>query len=167
MRAFVMCLAVALSFLIDTIIFTRLNFFGIRPDTLLILVVIFAILGGASRGVIAGVAGGLAVDIMFGVYIGLTSLMYLIIGVLAGIFYKRYYANNILLPAFVVAAGVIIKESLTGLFLMLVGSEFNFALMLVRYIVPSALMTAGISIPLFLLFRYLFARQTKRRARYE
>ncbi len=167
MRAFVMCLAVALSFLIDTIIFTRLNFFGIRPDTLLILVVIFSILGGASRGVIAGVAGGLAVDILFGVYIGLTSLMYLIVGVLAGIFYKRYYANNILLPAFVVGAGVIIKESLTGLFLMLLGSEFNFALMLVRYVAPTALMTAGISIPLFLLFRYLFARQTKRRARYE
>ncbi len=167
MRAFVMCLAVALSFLIDTIIFTRLNFFGIRPDTLLILVVIFSILGGASRGVIAGVAGGLAVDILFGVYIGLTSLMYLIVGVLAGIFYKRYYANNILLPAFVVGAGVIMKESLTGLFLMLLGSEFNFALMLVRYVAPTALMTAGISIPLFLLFRYLFARQTKRRARYE
>ena len=162
-----MCLAVALSFLVDTIIFTRLSFFGIRPDTLLILVVIFSILGGASRGVIAGVAGGLAVDILFGVYIGLTSLMYLIVGVLAGIFYKRYYANNILLPAFVVGAGVIIKETLTGLFLMLVGSEFNFALMLVRYVVPAALMTAGISIPLFLLFRYLFARQTKRRARYE
>ncbi len=167
MRAFVMCLAVALSFLIDTIIFTRLSFFGIRPDTLLMLVVIFSILGGASRGVIAGVAGGLAVDILFGVYIGLTSLLYLIVGVLAGIFYKRYYANNILLPALVVGAGVIIKESLTGLFLMLVGSGFNFALMMVRYIVPAALMTAGISIPLFLLFRYLFARQTKRGARYE
>ncbi len=116
---------------------------------------------------VAGVAGGLAVDILFGVYIGLTPLMYLVVGVLAGIFYKRYYANNILLPAFVVGAGVIIKESLTGLFLMLVGSEFNFALMLVRYVLPAALMTAGISIPLFLLFRYLFARQTKRGARYE
>ncbi len=167
MRAFVMCAAVALSFLIDTIVFTRLSFFGIRPDTLLILVAIFSILGGASRGVIAGVAGGLAVDILFGVYIGLTSLLYLIVGVLAGIFYKRYYANNILLPAIVVGAGVIIKESLTGLFLMLIGSEFNFALMLVRYVAPTALMTAGISIPLFLLFRYLFARQTKRGARYE
>ena len=167
MRAFVMCAAVALSFLLDTIILTRLSLFGIRPDLLMALVVIFAILGGASRGVIAGVAGGLALDVMFGVYIGLTSLEYLIVGVLAGVFYKRYYANNILLPAFVVGAGVIIKESLTGLFLMLMGSEFNLALMLIRYIVPTALMTAGISIPMFLLFRYLFARQTKRRARYE
>ncbi len=167
MRAFVMCLAVALSFLIDTIIFTRLDLFGIRPDTLLILVVVFSILGGASRGVIAGVAGGLAIDIMFGRYIGLTPLMYLIVGVLAGVFYQRFYSNNILLPAFVTGAGIVIKEALTGLFLMLIGSEFNFALMLVRYIVPTALMSAGISIPLFLLFRYLFARQTKRGARYE
>ncbi len=167
MRAFVMCVSVALSFLIDTIIFTRIDLFGIRPDTLLILVVLFAILGGASRGVIAGVIGGLAVDVMLGVYVGLTPLLYLIVGVLAGLFYKRYYANNILLPAFVAGAGVILKEALTGLFLMLMGSRFNFALMMVRYVVPSALMSAGVSIPLFLLYRYLFARQTKRRARYE
>ncbi len=39
MRAFVMCLAVALSFLIDTIILTRLDLFGVRPDLIMSLVV--------------------------------------------------------------------------------------------------------------------------------
>lgn len=167
MQALIMCLSVAFSFLVDTIVLPRISLFGIHPDTILIMVVLFAILGGGTRGVLAGVVAGLAVDVLFGMYIGLTALLYLMVGVLAGVFYSRFYANNFLLPALVCGAGVILKETLTGLFLMLMGAGFNLAAILVRYVVPSALLTAAVSIPLFLLYRHLFAKQTRRRGRYD
>lgn len=165
MRALVMCVSVFVGFLLDTIVFSRLGVYGVQLNTLTILVVLFSILCGAYSGAAAGIAGGLLVDIMFGQHLGLSSLQYLIIGILAGIFYNRYYADNVLLPAIVVGASSILKEILSALFMLLLGVQFDLAIIMIRYVVPCAIVSAAVAIPLFLWYRHIFAPQIKRRGR--
>src|SRR5690554_3164606 len=75
---------------------------GTQPDTLMILVTCFALLAGSNTGMMIGLVGGLLQDILYGNFIGMSALHYMIIGYIIGIFYEKIFIDKVVIPLILV-----------------------------------------------------------------
>ncbi len=100
------------AFYLDSFLFARFHLFGIRPDCLLALLVSLGVLLGQSDGLILGLVAGLLSDVLFGRAVGLGAVAYMLAGVAGGLFYKKFYADNIVIPAATAAVCAFGKEHL-------------------------------------------------------
>ncbi|HHU79014.1 MAG: rod shape-determining protein MreD [Caldicoprobacterales bacterium] len=121
---------------------------GTQPDTLILLVVCFGLLGGSAYGMLTGITGGLLQDILYGGPIGLNALQYMIIGYLVGVMYERIFLDRIILPAFFAFCGSLLRGLMMMPYLYFSRAEIplNYGFTLV--VLPEALYTA-ILMPLF------------------
>lgn len=148
-----------MNMMMQTLLFPRLDTagVGIAPDTLLILCVCFGALGGGLTGTWVGLFGGLMLDVLFATTIGYNALVYTLLGFLAGTMKERFNTYAIWagpLMAFVGYLGMQMLNMICIYFIMRLG--FDFWYNLGRYILPSALMTGIVALPIHLLLRLLF-----------
>lgn len=155
--------AILLCMFLDSIVFARINLFEIRPDAMLAATISYAILTGSFSGAVFGAAGGLLMDTLFGRSLGLYAMLYLIAGITAGYFYKKFYADNLIIPAAAAAAAGFIKDLILAFLVFVGGARFGFAGILIRYIVPSALMTGLFCTLVHLVLKPALLTQVKRR----
>ena len=107
MRRFALPLAFLTGIYLDSILFCRLNIGGIRPDALLVVIVSAGVLLGSVKAGIMGVGIGLFMDVLFGPCIGLNAIAYMVAGVTGGLFYQKFYADNVVVPAMVAAVSAL------------------------------------------------------------
>lgn len=148
---------------LDSVVFARINLFDIRPDAMLAATVSFGILQGSLFGAVYGAIGGLLMDLLFGTSLGLYSALYLVAGLGAGFFYKKFYADNLIVPAAAAAVAGFVKELALAVIKMAGGAQFSFAGILVRYIVPCAILTGVLCALMHIALKPQLARQVKRR----
>ena len=136
-----------------------LQVFGIKPDTLMVLVCCFGLLGGSYYGLFTGLAGGLLQDILYGGSIGVAAFQYMIIGYLMGLLYERIIPGKVLIPALSVFCGSVVR----GLFMMAylyfsrLQISVNVGLSLV--VLPEALYSALFMPLIFFLMSLLFRQR--------
>lgn len=148
---------------LDSMFFARINILGIRPDAMLATVVSFAVHTGSAAGAGLGVAGGLIIDLLFGRNIGLYGAIYLCAGFGAGYFYKKFYADNVIIPAASAAVLGVVKELLLALIVRLGGARYSFLNVFLRFILPSALLTGLLCALFHALLKPLTVPQIQRR----
>lgn len=154
---------ILLCLFLDSIVFARINLFEIRPDAMLAATVSYAVLTGSFSGAVFGAAGGLVMDTLFGRSLGLYAILYLIAGVVAGYFYKKFYADNLIVPAAAAAAAGFVKDLTLAFLVFAGGARFGFAGILIRYIVPSAIMTGLFCTLIHIVLKPALLTQVKRR----
>ncbi|HWR23009.1 MAG TPA: rod shape-determining protein MreD [Feifaniaceae bacterium] len=148
---------------LDSVVFARLNLFDIRPDAMLAAAVSFGILQGPMFGAVYGAVGGLLMDLFFGTGLGLYGALYLSAGLAAGFFYKKFYADNLIVPAAAAAAAGFLKDFMLALLKAAGGARFPFAGILLRYVLPCAILTGVLCALTHIVLKPLLARQVKRR----
>jgi rod shape-determining protein MreD len=79
--------------------FSRVELLHVSPDILPALVVCMGLLGGSLAGAVSGFAIGFFVDCLLVEALGITSLVLLGIGYLAGLFRERFEIHSSLVPA--------------------------------------------------------------------
>ncbi|MDD3919553.1 MAG: rod shape-determining protein MreD [Eubacteriales bacterium] len=163
MKRWIMPIGILLCVYFDSIFFAKLNIAGIRPDVMLAFVVSFSILEGPLMGAVLGGAGGLLMDILFGRALGVYAALYLIAAVAAGVFYGKFYADNVVIPAVTAVIAGIAKDLVLALIVLAMGTKFQFAMLLVQYILPCALSTGVMCLLIHLLLKPMVARQVARR----
>ena len=146
---------------LDNIVFTQLNIADIRPDMIMAYTVTLSILIGSTRSQFICGGVGLFYDILLGKYLGLNCAVYVTAGLLAGFFFRKFYTDNVIFPAVVTLMLAFIRENFLALVAAISGIRFNYALMLVAYIIPCALFTAVMSIPLFAISKPLLSQYGK------
>lgn len=154
---------ILLCMLLDSIVFARVNLFDIRPDAMLAATVSFAVLTGSGSGAVFGLCGGLLMDALFGRSLGLYAALYLIAGLCAGYFYKKFYADNLVVPAAAAAAAGFFKDIALAFVVFVGGARFGFAGIAIRYILPCAILTGLLCALLHLVLKPQLTRQVKRR----
>lgn len=154
--------AAVLCIYLDTIFFARINLFDIRPDAMLAAAISFGVLTGPLPGALLGGIGGLAMDIIASPALGMQAAPYLLCGLAGGFFYKKFYADNPIVPAATAAACGFVKELLMALIRLIGGGRFSIGGMLIKYILPCALMSALLCMLFHLAFKPLIARQLKK-----
>lgn len=153
MHRLYVALTLIFSIFLDSVIFARFNILGVVPDCVLAGVVCMGILLGATDAAMAGCVAGLVIDVLFGKAVGINALAYMLSGMIGGVFYKKYFADNIFIPMATVAVCAFLKENFMAVITGLIGGSFSYFEMFATYIVPSALMTAVICLPVYLLLK--------------
>lgn len=74
---------------------------GVKPDLVMLIIVLYGFLLGPREGAFLGYIGGLVEDLIFGQYIGLSALSSMVAGYLAGVAGERLYRENILVASMV------------------------------------------------------------------
>lgn len=153
--------ALLLALYFDTIFFQKFNINGICPDVLMAVIVSIGVLRGQRWAGAIGLGMGLFMDVMFGRLIGLNAVCYMVAGVSAGIFYNKFYADNVIIPAAVAFCGAVVKGLIHGVALKLLGGNVVFTTVLTVYTLPSALLTAGTCALVHIVFKPMLLRQVK------
>lgn len=154
-------LAAVICVFLDSVLFSKLNFWDIRPDMVIALAVALGItVGGSRAGLVCG-GIGLLWDMLFYKMLGVNAAIYLLSGVICGRFFRKYYADNALIPAVIGLGLSFFKDNVFAIIAALGGARMNYGLMLVSYILPCALFTGVMCIPLFYILKPMLARYSK------
>ncbi len=137
----------------ETIIIPRINFFGLRPDTVIPVIISMSLVSGASNGALYGFFVGLVLDIYFTKYLGMFILGYAFLGMFVGFFIDKYYAQNALFVFIAGTLGYFFKEILIMIQLRISGTTFELGNAVWRYFLPSALITGVFTVIFYIIYR--------------
>ena len=146
--------AVALVNLIFTgTVFPNINIAGIYPDIIMCTIVSISLIEKSMAGAMVGLACGLVLDLLFSGTIGLYALPYFVAGAVVFFISKKLrYMDRFLIPISFVLGGYFLKEIISTLLVYMLGVEFSFSHMFVRFMLPQAFETAILMILIHLLF---------------
>jgi len=132
---------------------SELPVFGVSADLTPLLVVFVGLLGGSMLGAAAGFAVGLLVDLALLQTLGLTSLVFTVIGYSAGRLRELRDPQAALTPLLVGAAGSAAALIGYSLFEFLLGVDAPVSFELLRQIVLGTLVNSILALPVFSLVR--------------
>jgi len=95
-------LIMVLSVVLQVSFFSYLSFFGTTPDIMPLVVISLGLLGGALVGAVCGFAAGLLLDSTLLQTLGVSSLVLLTVGYMAGRYREGTEISNSLVPPLVI-----------------------------------------------------------------
>ena len=110
------------SIILQSTLFHYLKIAGVKPDLLLVIVILYSILKGEKHGARLGFVFGLLEDLLVGRYIGLQALTKMTVGYTIGLLERKVYQDNIIIPAGAAFAGTVLHGILCFIILFLTGS---------------------------------------------
>jgi rod shape-determining protein MreD len=128
------------------------------PDFVCIAVVAAALVRGCEVGAIAGFAGGLLLDALTGQPLGLSALVYCLIGFAAGRSGERIGAHAVVRPLGVIALATMAARAGVLLLAFLLGASASLRPILTIGAVPSAALDVLLAIPAYPVVRALLRR---------
>jgi len=151
----ILSLLVFVNFILRTTVLNGIRVFGVAPDTGLIIVVSYAILRGEVEGAILGFFSGLLMDSFFGRYFGFFAMCGALTGYFCGKPFRDFFRENYLMPvvlAFIAAfaSGIVFY---IAHFLLL--AKLDFPLYIYKIILPEALYTTLVSLPIYRLLYWM------------
>lgn len=161
MRRFVIPIAILIGIYMDSIFFNMVNISGVRPDVLLAIIASLGVLGGSRKAGIIGLCVGLFMDVFFNKYVGLTAISYMLTGVVGGFFFQKFYADNLVIPSAVAGAMAFVKDNIMALSHTIGGVNYDYLNIMLAYILPCALFTAAVCIPIHIILKRATARQVR------
>lgn len=126
MRYFVMTCMFLISLILQSTLFSHLTVAGVKPDLVLILVVLYALLHGPKEGALIGFAGGLLQDLLFGQNIGINALTKIIVGYIFGVLDRKIYKENLLIPIAALFLGTFVNETILHLLRLAGGTSVTY-----------------------------------------
>lgn len=135
--------------------FSQVELFHVSPDILPALVVCLALLGGSLTGAVAGFSIGLFLDCLLVEALGVSSLVLLGIGYLAGLFRERFEIHTSLVPALLCMGLTLAAELGFAAIQLLLGIDAPVSLLIVRDMLLKSVYAFFLGWPLYLLVRRL------------
>jgi rod shape-determining protein MreD len=130
--------------------FSRVELLHVSPDVLPALVVCMGLLGGSMAGAVSGFANGFFVDCLQVEALGITSLVLLGIGYLAGLFRERFEIHSSLVPALLCMGVTLVAELGFGAIQLLLGLDAPVSLLVVRDILLKSVYAFLLGGPIYL-----------------
>jgi rod shape-determining protein MreD len=146
-------LIVVVAVILQLSFFSYLSLLGATPDALSVVVVSLGLLGGGVVGAVCGFAAGLLLDSLLLQTLGVSSLVLLTIGYLAGRYREGFEISNSLMPALVAGALTLLGAAGFAALQLMLGVETQVSLLVLREILVKALLAALLALPLYPLIR--------------
>lgn len=142
-----------LGVLLQLSFFSQVTLFHVSPDILPALVVCLALLGGSLTGAVAGFSIGFFLDCLLVEALGVSSLVLLGIGYLAGLFRERFEIHNTLVPALLCMGLTLAAELGFAAIQLLLGIDAPVSLLIVRDMLLKSVYAFFLGWPIYLLVR--------------
>ena len=101
---------VLVAVLLQVTFFSYLSIFGTSPDFVVVVIAVIGLLGGAVIGAVTGFAAGLLLDVALLETLGVSSLVLLSVGYLAGRYRESFEIDSAFAPAAVTGALAALRE---------------------------------------------------------
>ncbi len=139
-----------LGVLVQLSFFSRVELLHVSPDILPALVVCMGLLGGSMAGAVSGFAIGLFVDCLLVEALGITSLVLLTVGYLAGLFRERFEIHSSLVPALLCMGLTLLAELGFGVVELLLGVDAPVSVLIVRDVLLKSVYAFFLGWPIYL-----------------
>lgn len=139
-----------LGVLLQLSFFSRVELFHVSPDILPALVVCLALLGGSLTGAVAGFSIGFFVDCLLVEALGISSLVLLGIGYLAGLFRERFEIHTSLVPALLCMGLTLLAELGYAAVQLLLGIDAPVSILIVRDMLLKSVYAFFLGLPIYL-----------------
>ncbi len=148
--------------LVQVAVLPALGVTNIAPDLILAVLIPCAILWNGIGTAFFGAAIGLLLDILVGKGIGQYALFYLIVPWIITQFRSGYFHENPVLPALMAGVACLAREILIALMIYLGRMEIAITAQLALRSLVSTLLTAGLTVPFYLVLYGIMNRQSRR-----
>ena len=148
---------IVVALLIQLTLINSITILGLKPDLIMVVVVVFSLLRGEKEGTISGFASGLLQDIFSTGLLGINALAKTVIGFTCGILKEKIFHEHILflIPVITFIASFM-QSILIFLLLRAFGLEYGLAWSLKQIALPEALYSSLLSPFVFLAINKLF-----------
>jgi rod shape-determining protein MreD len=146
-------LLILLGAILQLAFFGQLTLLGAAPELLPVLIVSLGLLGGAVVGAVCGFIAGLLVDSLLLETLGVSSLVLLTVGYLAGRWREGFEITSSLVPPLLAAGLTLLAATEFAILQLLLGVEATVSLLVAREIVVKALLAFLLAFPVFPLVR--------------
>ena len=148
---------IVVALVIQLTLINSVTILGLKPDLIMVVVVVFSLRNGEKEGTISGFASGLLQDIFSTGLLGINALAKTVIGFTCGILKEKIFHEHILfiIPIITFIASFI-QSILVFLLLRAFGIEYNLAWSLKQIALPEALYSSLLSPFIFLIINKLF-----------
>ena len=154
-RKIITCIFIIAAFLLQSTIFGRLTFSGIRPNLLIAVTASIGFMRGRKEGMGVGFICGLLVDIFWGGLIGFYALIYTVIGYMNGSFQRMFYEDDIKL----------IYSMIVYVCLFMLKGEFEFIWFLEHVMLPELVYTILVTLVLYQIILHINRKLEKEEQR--
>ena len=134
---------------------------GVRPDLVLVAVVVAALSSGRETGLVCGVFGGLLQDLLSVGPFGYNVFSKMLLGFLVGLYERKVNQGSLLLPMVAVAAATLGAAVVAVAFLLAYGQERQIASLLLQ-LLPATAYHILLAVPVHFLLGWLMQRQAKK-----
>jgi rod shape-determining protein MreD len=135
--------------------FSRVEVFHTSPDILPALVVCLGLLGGSMTGAVTGFSIGLLVDCLLVEALGITSLVLLGVGYLAGLFRERFEIHSSLVPALLCMGLTLLAELGFAAIQLMLGVDAELSSLLIRDMLLKGIYAFFLGWPIYIGMRRL------------
>jgi rod shape-determining protein MreD len=146
-RIVAMCM---LGVLLQLSFFSRVELFHVSPDVLPALVVCLGLFGGSLTGAVSGFGIGFFLDCLLVEALGISSLVLLGIGYLAGLFRERFEVHSSLVPALLCMGLTMLAELGFGLVQLLLGLGAPLSPLIIRDLLLKSVYAFFLGWPLYI-----------------
>jgi rod shape-determining protein MreD len=133
--------------------FSYLTLFGTTPNIIPLVAVTLGLLGGAMVGAICGFALGFVLDSTLFATLGVSSLVLLAVGYLAGRYREGTEISNTLLPPILIGVLTMAASAGFSAIQLMLGVDVQVSLLIIREIFVQGLLAFLLAIPFYPLIR--------------
>jgi rod shape-determining protein MreD len=139
-----------LGVLLQLSFFSRVELFHVSPDVLPALVVCLGLLGGSMTGAVSGFWIGFFLDCLLVEALGISSLVLLGTGYLAGLFRERFEIHSSLVPALLCMGLTLLAELGYGVVQLMLGLDAPLSTLIVRDLLLKSVYAFFLGWPIYL-----------------
>ena len=148
---------VVIAVILQLSFFSYLSILGATPYLVPVVVVALGLLGGGVVGAVCGFAAGLLVDSLLLQTLGVSSLVLLSIGYLAGRYREGFEIRNKLVPALLAGGFTLLGATGFAAIELMLGVDAPVSLLVVREILVQSLLAIGLGFVVYPLLRRVLA----------
>jgi rod shape-determining protein MreD len=135
--------------------FSEITLLGSSPDVLVVLAVALGLLGGGVVGAVCGFALGLLTDSLLLQTLGVTSIVLLTVGYLAGRWRESFDITSAFVPPLLTGALALFGATIFAAIQLMLGVESPVSLLVIREILVKGLLAALLAIPIYPFVRFV------------
>jgi rod shape-determining protein MreD len=155
--AFRLALIAILGIVLQVSFFSKIDLFGSAPDVIPVIVISLGLLGGAVVGAVCGFAIGFLLDSVLLQTLGVSSLVLLTIGYLAGRYRESAEISNRWIPALIAGGLTLVGATGFAAIQLMLGVDTPVSLLVVREIVVQSLLAIPLALAIYPLLRRVLA----------
>lgn len=146
MHVLILALLILVSVFLQSTVFQYIQVAGVSPNLILVLVVFYAIFNGPRHGAVLGLAGGLALDLVFGFYLGRNMLSLAVTGYVVGLGRHTLFRESAWIMAALTFLATIGAEALNYLLILSLGVRIGPGNAFFGVIIPLAVYNSAVAI---------------------